>query len=320
MKVNNLLKIAKKHKPFIAALIILIAIIVFMFVKVLSPVAIDGRKEPNKFVSGLAKIFPFIEDDKKDELPDSAVVGYKGEKEAAGNAEEDVEETLATIDTEAGAKIKVAPEDGKLLKGEMNYVADTIYTGKSKISPRNFATKFQKSDNYINNRTTLEYMEPEIKKNMFDLANNFARDMFNIDYHTIQVDRKAYEEKLNQYFLTNGAFFLPDGTMLKPPYIITDLADWALNGKIQAESEFVTDESLIYVDEGITYIRGELTINPYSCEDDNGETVYLPAGINYKESGKYIIEIGIIYYGDGYKDFIQSPYLIQSYEVIEKLQ
>ena len=83
---NNLLKIAKKHKPFIAALIILIAIIVFMFVKVLSPVAIDGRKEPNKFVSGLAKIFPFIEDDKKDELPDSAVVGYKGEKEAAGNA------------------------------------------------------------------------------------------------------------------------------------------------------------------------------------------------------------------------------------------
>lgn len=309
-----------KHKGFIAVLVIFIAFIALMFIKVLSPVEVDGRKEPNKFTEGIAKIFPFLDDSKRDELPDSAIVGYNGKEKISKNNEETVAETVSSIDTEAGVQITVAPESGKILEGEMNYVADTVYTGKNQMSPRNFATRFQKSDNYINNRTTLENMAPEIKKNMFDTANNFARDMFNIDYHTIQVDRQAHEKKLNQYFLTNSAFFLPDGTLLKPPYIITDLTDWALDKKIQAESTFTTDESLIYVDDGITYIRGELTIEPYSCEDDNGETIYLPAGINYKESGKYIIEIGIVYYGDDYNGYLQSPYLIYNYSVIEKLK
>lgn len=44
------------------------------------------------------------------------------------------------------------------------------------------------------------------------------------------------------------------------------------------------------------YIRGELTITPYSCKAEK-TTGYMPTGVDYVNGSKSIIELQIGYYG-----------------------
>ena len=310
---KNLNEKIKKYGVYVGLLAILLIMLAIMGNLALGTPDIGEAKEPSPFAVSLVKTFPVLGDVAKDLMPDSAIAGYLKKEEAKENGSEgDGNNTPA-----AGKPNQYYYSKDEIDKEKYKYIDDTTYTGSRNVSLENFSEPFAKSENYISNKVLLEGLDEEVKENVFKTAEAFVTDLFTTDYHALEVSSEAYMGKLMSYYQPNSAMYTPDGTLLKNEYLVGRYIQWLIENKVQTEGTFKSDNSLIYADGRFMYVRGELDLSSYSCEDEDGVSECLPMMINMKDGGKYIFEVGIAYYGDWYKDILTSPYCVKYYNVVK---
>lgn len=223
-------------------------------------------------------------------------------------------EEIKALNGESDSIPETAPDGNKL------YMSDTTYDGKTELSLRTFEHPFDKTSEYqeiedsvakesgkepdtviseyVNNKTFLKQVDEEKLKEVKEYANNFIKDMFATDYHTISQDKAAYVKKLSDYFDGNSmiAWDGADDSIGTPNEYFDKQAQWFIDNEVEADVKWVTDDSLIWSDHNYVYIRGELTVTPYSCKAKK-TTGYMPTGVDYVNGSKSIIELQIGYYG-----------------------
>ena len=230
----------------------------------------------------------------------------------------------AFAETMAPGTVETIPETAP--DGNQLYMADTSYDGKTDLSLKTFEYSFDKTSHYqdvedasaksegrepdtvvssyIRNKDFISSISDETLKRIKDYSSSFITDMFGTSYHTIAQDKDAYVKKLSDYFNGNSMITWDtvdvDGTddyfVGTPDEYFANQAQWFIDNEVQADVKWTSDDSLIWSDHNYTYVRGELTIDPYSCKAAKS-TGYMPTGVDYVNGCKVIIELQLAYYG-----------------------
>ncbi|MDD3138639.1 MAG: hypothetical protein PHX08_06680 [Lachnospiraceae bacterium] len=176
------------------------------------------------------------------------------------------------------------------------YVNDVNYQGFNKTEVYNHP--FQISKNYISNKE-ITYT-PEQKKAYIDYASSSMDYLYNLGYHYFyEIDDNADELK-NIY--ASEILFSDSGEPMTIDDYALGLRNSFIESHITLKSTFTTDNSLIWQDNGITYVRGVLKSTPYDA-NQNGQEFFK----NYLHTDSYsvgeaveqIADIGIVNTQDG---------------------
>ena len=210
-------------------------------------------------------------------------------------------------------------EDGVRLSADGVYMEDTVYDGTAQLPLAVFQTPFQKSIWYKSNKEFMDDINDEIADTIINYASSSVTDIWGKGASYIKENKETYINTVTDYLLDQMYMGQDgiDGELYTNKEVAEHLADWFVDNNVEANVTFVTDKSLIYTDYFI-YVRGTLNIEPQSCEADIMEN-FIPAGMDYKNGGKYICEVAIGYYADIYKDMGIKDYQVLGYQIIGKV-
>ena len=150
------------------------------------------------------------------------------------------------------------------------YIGEVYYTGPFKY-PEVYDRAFGSGEKYVMNK---EY-PPEHKEEICNAVRAYYAQMYSDGYRKIVEDANAYRTGMLQYFdedstIIVNTFPVTDGAgdYITPSDYVEMLSDYIVENRINAKSEFITNESLVYK-YGYIYVRGvvETTIFDTDIQD-----------------------------------------------------
>ena len=183
---------------------------------------------------------------------------------------------------------EVQPDDG-------SYIMETFYDGSEPVDPVLFTYPFKKTQAYVSNKDCPTKFSRDTLHIYAEAAKFFAINTFGTGYRRIEEDPDAYIREVTRSLGGDTVIALDDGTQRTAAAAAEQLADWYRKNHVQADIQFETADCLVFYDQYM-YVRGKLTVTSYNC-DTNDSTPLLPAGMDMKNGGTYIMDIGMVYAG-----------------------
>lgn len=196
------------------------------------------------------------------------------------------------------------------------YMMETSYNGANNIDQKLFDYEFRKSDSYINN---IEYLSEHVSESTAtaNILNTKAamEQLTNLAYKKESIESvKTILENEVQPYSTLG--FPEDEFVEDSEYSAEKLVGYIKENKISMESEFVSDQSLVYYDDYSEIIRGELLVTFYEGDMKKiGETL----GIDKMQKNKQYAIIMDVYTTPDMDYTDHSSYKIEKIDVLDVL-
>lgn len=143
-----------------------------------------------------------------------------------------------------------------------SYVIETDYSGN--VPAAIYDYPFAKSGYYVMNKDL--DITNETSERLEAYVDEYMNIMLGTGYRTIQDDIQKYNDKVSQVCSPVSLITTTDGAVHNMQDFLHDIADFIIDNHIVIDTAYNSDHSLIYSD-GITYIRGELDITIYECDD-----------------------------------------------------
>ena len=159
------------------------------------------------------------------------------------------------------------------------YIGDVIYTEPIKY-PQLYDYPFKKTESYIRNK------DLDIDKSkLVDTAKGFISDLYGKGYRQISAAPKEYEDKMAEYFDTEGFFITEFGPVcvdedVFPKDYIESMSEHLVTNRVNAEAQLVTNASLVYAD-NYYWVRGMVELGVFNSDDkklDEVETFMVDIG------------------------------------------
>lgn len=245
-----------------------------------------------------------------------------------------------TSNSGSSKNVIVRDENGKAVKegqettsgGKKLYINETTFKSDSAMPIEVYEYPFQKTvgtsklgGTYVNNKDMIATYDNETLKRIEEDAKQFIADSFSLNYHSIEADTDSFKANIERHYLDTTAIQFPvksdemdgENLILKPMYFSGEIADWAINNKVQSEATFTTDDSLIYGDDQYIYVRGVLDLDAYNCDDEKGTCDCLLPEVNYNTGGKYIVDVCYQYYGYWYPTL--KEFAVNGFQVVGQI-
>lgn len=153
------------------------------------------------------------------------------------------------------------PADGTVtdeMRERYPYIGDVIYKGPFEDMDV-YKWAFEKTDAYLKNKDIEE--KPD-KDRVILTAKDFISSLYGGGYREIVDDPDKYRENILSFIDEKGAFLVPDtfsvsgnGSVVSGGAYAEMMSDYIVEHELNAESEFITDESLVYNDRA-AWVRG----------------------------------------------------------------
>lgn len=183
---------------------------------------------------------------------------------------------------------------GEAGDGTASYILETSYDGTNPVDKALFQIPFKKTDDYIQNKD-LVAKDKKMVQDLEKRAEDFIKAMLGTGYREVDTEGFSYKDTMCDYIWEpeNTLFMLDDGTELLASDYFEDFGEYISEHQIQADVTFETDDSLVYAD-GYYYVRGKLTITPYSFTgEETEESNLVPEGILLSAENTTIFEISL---------------------------
>lgn len=148
---------------------------------------------------------------------------------------------------------------------QSKYVKETCYNGKVMDSSL-YETPFKRTGNYISNMDLLQKYGTDFLTEKEDMACKYVKMLYNVNCNYLISDPNKYIKTFKDYY--GDKVFFDDGDA---EYSIDNyaeqLVDKYVTNNAQIEAEFITDKSLVFYDNGYTYVRGYLKYTVFSYTD-----------------------------------------------------
>lgn len=173
------------------------------------------------------------------------------------------------------------------------YRDETNWDGESSTSDNVYKYPFNKGfDEYISNTeysSTYKDIFDSMELKLSSYSSNFLLKIFNSGYRDVEENKDEYIEVIETYLPSDV------GTSTENHDYAEKVVNWLIDSKYQGEATYTTDHSLIWKS-GYTYIRGELNLTIYNCEDEDETYKELfPSSINVTEDGTYVVDLGYLF-------------------------
>lgn len=145
-----------------------------------------------------------------------------------------------------------------------SYAVETCYTGDPYLSDILFEKPFQRTDQYVCNNDLLE----EIGADNAEILANNAREAVSLLFDLAYQERNISDEELIE-ILDDGIFLVfADGTTAAGAAdTVEKVNSWFIDSHTSMEAELATDKCMVFYDEGMLIVRGELVFAVYSSDD-----------------------------------------------------
>lgn len=194
--------------------------------------------------------------------------------------------------TKSEEKLEVVlPEDTENKKAtEAAFVKETCFDGSTELPYVLFDKPFGTSDEYKMNKDIIKDMDEETIKAYENTLRAVTEWKFNTSYRDILDNEDYFLEGLQQYF-GGGNMISTNREEESCEYLADQLKQWYVDNEVVMESNFKTDKSLIWKDNGHTHIRGIVNVTLVNCKDTADMEDIL--GLSLKEVGEtqsFIVE------------------------------
>lgn len=209
-------------------------------------------------------------------------------------------------------KVVYVPADGSITEEMENaypYLNDVVYTGPFEDMDV-YKYPFEKTDSYLKNKD----VEDKPNKNaVISTAEGFVSSLYAGGYRNIIDDPDAYRDTLLSYLDPDSAFLVPDtfsvsgnSDAMPGKDYAEEMSDYIVLHEINAESQFVTNESLVYNDRS-AWVRGIIKTDIQNIKDGGDITpgeyesrIDIAMILNpTKKYGYQIIYVRPVPFGDG---------------------